>query len=549
MKLTENMTNMLARIYRLTVTERHYDYTAADIHKATLKALITRGFVVVMPSRSVVVTDAGLAVLGVEQDKPAADEVAPIPAQTLREEYDGTAARFNPEVIAELHEQAAAVDEKRTIARAFLSTPTGVVLTWDEIQKGYLDAMAERDESRKLADQILNEDLPASREAERDRIAHNQAVRGTEYRERHLTKDLTGMVNYGSGDVDDLGRHVQTTASGHLISLPAPADEPRGLDIWLESGVILIGPQTGDRYRFLRWDGGWAVVRHEADGTEMRIARADVTAWSYLPKASAEGVAAAKRRVPWRETFVMHERTSQRYRVLGMDNILTGKLIISHDCGSPCSERECAISLDMLRRDYVACDENGNVQPLSRNSLSRRSAPVCAAGDQRPKAKPVHVRHRCGLQIYTFEGVQDDRVFIRCVDGVGGLFNVTYRDFVDHYRAVCEHGYGANDSCPSCDAAEDIAPMMYPNSGLDAIVQQRDKARKRLAELLDERKILAARNGQLLADHANVLAAWERMRCGLMWVLDALKARGADGSIGAAFAARQIEGVLQDGEL
>lgn len=294
------------------------------------------------------------------------DEVAPAPRPSAFR-VDAGAIKPTADEVAEMYEQAAAIDEKRTITRAFLSTPAGVVLTWDEIEQGYLDAMAER-----------------------DRIEHNQAVRA----EQQRVDDLLSLLNNpptvaemikthpDTADVDDLGRRVQTTASGHLISLPAPADAPRDLDIWLEPGVVLVGPQTGDRYRFLRWDGGWGVVRHEADGTEMRIARADVTLWQYLPKASAEGVAAAKRRVPWRETFVMHERTGQRYRVLGMDNIVTGKLIISHDCGSKCSEHERAVSPDVLQWDYIACDENGNVQPLPRNSLNRRSAPAYAVGDR-----------------------------------------------------------------------------------------------------------------------------------------------------------------------
>lgn len=267
---------------------------------------------------------------------------------------DAGAIKPSADDVAELHDQAAAIDEKRTVARAYLCTPDGVVLSWAEIEQGYLDAMAER-----------------------DRIEHNQVVRA----EQQHVDDLLSLLNNpptvaemikthpDTADVDDLGRRVQTTASGHLISLPAPADEPRELDTWLTHGMVLVGPQTGDRYRFLRWDGGWAVVRHEADGTEMRIAQADVTAWQYLPEASAKGIAAAK---------------------------------------------------------------------------------------------PVHVRHRNGLQIYTFEGMRDDRVFIRCVDGVGGLFNVTYLDFVNNYRAVCAHGNGVGETCQWCGAEDEFGNQIEP---------------------------------------------------------------------------------------
>lgn len=393
-KLTTNMVNMLTRIYRLTVAEGHTDYTAVDIHKATRTALISRGLIRVNRHGAVEVTPDGLkAYVAAAAIAPTADEIAErdeqrkladkiltedLPAsraeQTLRE--DVPFPRPTADEVAEMYEQAAAIDEKRTIARAFLSTPTGVVLTWDEIQRGYLDAMAER-----------------------DRIEHNQAVIGSDKR-------------------------------------AAAVDAPRELDTWLTHGMVLVGPQTGDRYRFLRWDGGWAVVRHEADGTEMRIAQADVTLWQYLPKASAEGVAAAKRRVPWRDTFVMHTRTGQRYRVLGMDSIVTGKLIISHDCGAKCSEHERAISPGVLQWDYIACDENGNVQPLPRNSLNRRSAPAYAVGDR--------VRW------------SEDRrpMFVRSVTPTGA------------YVAPTMDGPLA-----AFAAAEDLSPELYPNSGLDVIVK------------------------------------------------------------------------------
>lgn len=295
--------------------------------------------------------------------------------QTLREEYEGTEARFSPEVIDQLHERAAAIDEKRTIARAYLCTPSNEVLSWAEIEQGYLDAMAER-----------------------DRIEHNQAVIGSD-------------------------------------KWAAAVDAPRELDTWLTHGMVLVGPQSGDHYRFERWDGGTAVLR-TSGGLLVRIHQADVTTWQYLPKASAEGVAAAKRRVPWRETFVMHERTGQRYRVLGMDNIVTGKLIISHDCGSKCSEHERAISPGVLQWDYIACDENGNVQPLPRNSLNRRSAPTYAVGDR-------------------VRWTEDRRLmFVRSVTPTGA------------YVAPTMDGPLA-----AFAASEDLSPELYPNSGLDVIVK------------------------------------------------------------------------------
>lgn len=300
------------------------------------------------------------------------DEVAPLPARTLREQHEGTAARFNPDVLAELHEQAAAIDEKRTIARAFLSTPTGVVLTWDEIRRGYLDAMAER-----------------------DRIEHNQAVRAQTERDELIAKGRKLGLTEAQllRDTDDLRATIELVSEQQRVDTlieqldgnPAePADERRELDIWLEPGVVLVGPQSGIRYRFLRWDRttGRAVLRDVETGDDTHVRQYDVTTWQYLPKASAAGVAEAKRRVPWRETFIMHERTGQRYRVLGMDNIVTGKLIISHACGTKCSEHERAVSPDVLQRDYIACDENGNVQPLPRNSLNRRSASAYAVGDR-----------------------------------------------------------------------------------------------------------------------------------------------------------------------
>lgn len=244
------------------------------------------------------------------------DEIAPLPARTLREQYEGTAARFNPEVIDKLHKQAAAIDEKRTIARAFLSTPTGVVLTWYEIQQGYLDAMAER-----------------------DRIEHNQAVHAEQQRAGVVRADETSRPEFAPGD-------------------------------------RLTNPASGHQFEVIEWTHA-VILRNLTSG-----ARAAVPAEMARLYRRAEGVAEAKRRVPWRDTFVMHTRTGQRYRVLGMDNIVTGKLIISHDCGSKCSEHERAVSPDVLQWDYIACDENGNVQPLPRNSLNRRSAPAYAVGDR-----------------------------------------------------------------------------------------------------------------------------------------------------------------------
>lgn len=271
-------------------------------------------------------------------------------------------------VVEAAHAEAIEMDECRTIARAFLSTPTGVVLTWDEIQRGYLDAMAER-----------------------DRIEHNQAVRAQTERDELIAKGRKLGLTAAQllRDTDDLRATIERAAAEQqrvdtlieqLDGNPAePADEPREIDTWLESGMVLVSPRDGERYRFERWVGGTAVLVNQDNGALVRIAQADVTTWQYLPKASAEGIAGAKRRVPWRETFVMHERTSQRYRVLGMDNIVTGKLIISH---SACPEHERAVSPDVLQRDYIACDENGNVQPLPRNSLNRRSAPAYAVGDR-----------------------------------------------------------------------------------------------------------------------------------------------------------------------
>lgn len=389
-KLTTNMVNMLTRIYRLTVAEGYTDYTAVDIHKATRTALISRGLIRVNRHGAVEVTPEGLkAYVAAAAIAPTADEIAErdeeraLADDLVNEKALADAAGLDAtevgvghtEVIDELHEQAAAIDEKRTIARAFLSTPTGVVLTWDEIQRGYLDAMAER-----------------------DRIEHNQAVIGSD-------------------------------------KWAAAVDAPRDLDTWLEPGVVLVGPQTGDRYRFLRWDpkAGGAVLIPLGAGRRIPlvIAQADVTTWQYLPRASAEGVAEAKRRVPWRDTFVMHTRTGRRYRVLGMDNIVTGKLIISHDCGSKCSEHERAVSPDVLQWDYIACDENGNVQPLPRNSLNRRSAPAYAVGD---RVRWSEDRRR--------EQVNPN-VPQRGVEALG----------------------------LSIAAGEDLAPELYPNSGLDVIVK------------------------------------------------------------------------------
>lgn len=278
-------------------------------------------------------------------------------------------------VVEAAHAEAIEMDEKRTIARAFLSTPTGVVLTWDGIQRGYLDAMAER-----------------------DRIEHNQAVRPQTERDELIAKGR--KLGFTAAqlllrDTDDLRATIERAAAEQqrvdtlieqLDGNPAePADEPREIDTWLESGMVLVSPRDGERYRFERWVGGTAVLVNQDNGALVRIAQADVTAWQYLPK-----------------------------------------------------------------------------------------------------AKPVHVRHRNGLQLYTFEGVQDGRVFIRCVDGIGGLFNVTYLGFVNHYRAVCEHGYGANDSCPSCDAASAPAYAVGDRVRWSAEETPRTAALRRVRRFVDE---------------------------------------------------------------
>lgn len=223
-----------------------------------------------------------------EQMTATLDEIAPLPARTLREEYEGTAARFNPEVIDRLHEQAAAIDEKRTITRAFLSTPYGVVLTWAEIEQGYLDAMAER-----------------------DRIEHDQAVRAHTEHAAEWTHDLY-VTSTWNGDLGTqyrfLGSELVNGETLMWIENPyggqqrvtrveftdrftarfgedAAVDEPRGIDTWLTLGDVLIGPQSGDPYRFERWDGDKAVLVGQS-GLTMRVQLEDVIDWERAPQAS-----------------------------------------------------------------------------------------------------------------------------------------------------------------------------------------------------------------------------------------------------------------------
>lgn len=112
-------------------------------------------------------------------------------------------------VVEAAHAEAIEMDERRTIARAYLCTPTGVVLTWDEIQRGYLDAMAER-----------------------DRIEHSQAVRAQTERDELIAKGRKLGLTAAQllRDTDDLRATIELVSEqqhGRLISLPAPADAPR----------------------------------------------------------------------------------------------------------------------------------------------------------------------------------------------------------------------------------------------------------------------------------------------------------------------------------
>lgn len=368
----------------------------------------------------------------------------------------------SPDVIGQLHELAAAIDEKRTIARAYLCTPSDVVLTWAEIEQGYLDAMAEC-----------------------DRQEHNAAVR------------------------------VEPVIGSDKWNAAMLSDEPRDLDIWLQPGVVFVGPQSGDRYRFNRWDpkaGGAVLTPLGADRrAPVVISQAEVTTWQYLPKASAEGIAEAKRRVPWRRTFVMHENTGQVYEVLGTDIIITGKLIISHVCGTKCSEHERFVTPRELQRDYRAVCEHGRGQECW----------LCPGRDAEPAASTYAVGDRVRWS-------EDRRLmFVRQVTPTGAYVSPT-----------------PDGPLAAFAAFEDLSPERG-----ERVPDTREAWKAYAEKVKASRGAAEAKVAELLIERENVLAAWERMRRGLTWTLDALKARGADGSIGAAFVARQIEGVLQDGEL
>lgn len=212
-----------------------------------------------------------------------------------------------------------ALDEKRTIARAYLGTPAGEILTDPEVDQAMIDRAAENERFLRQQTGDVSADLSDAINAAVDRALYigdlkeelaDAVAKGQHQRSGEIAtqlerlgaapeekcllehgyvkpcqqdrghagdcdKETVGLVRK-TGDasapsaprVDDLGRHVHVTASGHTISLPAPplevSDVPaelcdHGIDA---SRVGLCGicredaakaPKVGQRYR--RADG------------------------------------------------------------------------------------------------------------------------------------------------------------------------------------------------------------------------------------------------------------------------------------------------------
>lgn len=490
-----------------------------------------------------------------EQMTETLDEIAPIPARTLREGVPFP--RPTADALDELRRQAAMLDEKRTIARAYLSTPDGVVLSWDAIDAAvqaraadrelWLDEQAATGAARTERDELIERGRAAGlMEGFSHRFPENDALRRA--------------VDFAESSRAEEAQRVDALIE-QLDGNPAePVDKPRDLDIWLQPGVVLIGPQSGTRYRFARWDpkaGGAVLFAIDGRPFETVIHQAEVTTWQYLPKASAAGVAEAKRRVPWRRTFVEHMASRQVYEVLGMDNILTGKLFLSHACGTECSGHERAVSPEVLRVDYRAVCEHGGAQGQ------------CLKCSPATPSRPLYVRSLASGHLFTFQGADALRVWLKNSDGV--ISARTHEFFAACFQAVCEHG-GAQDQCLKCGSAptyavgnrvrwtedprpmfvrqvgftgvsvsptpdgtytalarfEDLSPWVEgrPSSGLDKIVADLDAAEAKVAELLIENGTLKEQNGRWAVEASDAIAELGRLRQRLLWMIGHWQTQG-----------------------
>jgi hypothetical protein len=142
------------------------------------------------------------------------------------------------------HAAAIVDDESRTIARAFSNTPSGVVLTWEEIA---------------------------------------QAVKAREF--ANAAQELKAM------DAASSAKLVE------LVSSPTAYPEAVALDTWLTEGMVLVGPATDSLYVFENWSPGGAVLRHVDTGALDIVAQANVIEWKYLPGVGSEEVLPAEVRL------------------------------------------------------------------------------------------------------------------------------------------------------------------------------------------------------------------------------------------------------------
>lgn len=176
-------------------------------------------------------------------------ELGIIVADTRTAARDAQRAKPTGAVLEQLHEDALELDARREIVRAHLGTPVGVVLGWDEIQSTYaayvrrnLDAF---DTDGAGGDQRPRCGIPMSRGGACDVLLNADGV---------------------CPDVN------------HRPAVPAAREQ-------LTLGDVLIGPQTGDLYRFERWDGDKAVLVGQS-GLTMRVQLEDVIDWERAPQAS-----------------------------------------------------------------------------------------------------------------------------------------------------------------------------------------------------------------------------------------------------------------------
>lgn len=132
-----------------------------------------------------------------------------------------------------------------------------------------------------------------------------------------------------------------------------------------------------------------------------------------------------------------------------------------------------------FKRVGFEIDAQGQALDYAKRAMSIRDnhpTPVIPAGLR------THVVNRISGEGFVFLGLRGNAVVLER-NGDQAIEVVARWCFQRDYQATCAHFYGQHDSCPMCDAEQENRPLLYPNSGLDVIVQQRDEARAKLDNL------------------------------------------------------------------